>query len=58
MGAIEPWLKQLEAWHDFYVVVGGAAAGLTGLMFVVVSLGPKVIATRAQLACVGLSHRL
>jgi hypothetical protein len=39
MGAIELWLKQVEAWHDFYVVVGGAAAGLTGLMFVVVRYG-------------------
>ncbi len=47
MGAIELWLKRVETWHDFYVVVGGAAAGLTGLMFVVVSLGPKVIATSA-----------
>lgn len=28
----------LDAWADFYLVVGGAAAGLTGLMFVVVSL--------------------
>jgi hypothetical protein len=46
MGATELWLQQAEAWHDFYVVIGGAAAGLTGLMFVVVSLGPKVIATR------------
>jgi len=48
MRATELWLKDVEAWHDFYVVVGGAAAGLTGLMFVVVSLGPKVIATRGS----------
>ena len=27
-----------EAWHDLYVMVGGAAAGLTGLIFVAVSL--------------------
>ena len=32
------WAQQLEAWHDFYVILGSAAAGLTGLMFVVVSL--------------------
>lgn len=36
----------LEAWHDFYLIVGGAAAGLTGLMFVVVTLAPNVIARR------------
>jgi hypothetical protein len=40
------WLEQVEAWHDFYVVTGGAAAGLTGLMFVVVSLGPQTISER------------
>jgi hypothetical protein len=34
----EAWVRQLEAWHDFYVILGSAAAGLTGLMFVVVSL--------------------
>jgi hypothetical protein len=27
-----------EAWHDFYVMVGGAAAVLTGLIFVAVSV--------------------
>ena len=42
------WLEQLEGWHDFYVIVGSAAAGLTGLMFVVVSLGPKVISGRGS----------
>lgn len=37
-------MQQLEAWHDFYVILGSAAGGLTGLMFVVVSLrsGPTV----------------
>ena len=25
-------------WHDFYVMAGGAAAGLTGLLFVAMSL--------------------
>lgn len=34
----EAWTQQLEAWHDFYVILGAAAAQLTGLMFVVVSL--------------------
>ena len=38
----ETWAQQVEAWHDFYVIIGGAAAGLTGLMFIVVSLGGTV----------------
>jgi hypothetical protein len=36
--------KHLEGWHDFYVVVGTGAAALTGLLFVIVSLGPHVVA--------------
>src|SRR5690242_18223746 len=42
-----PWAQQIEAWHDFYVIIGGAAAGLTGLMFIVVSLGPSGTVRRA-----------
>ncbi len=38
----------LAAWHDFYVIVGGAAAGLTGLMFVVVSLGTWTARSRSH----------
>ena len=30
-------------WSDFYVVVGGASAALTGLLFVAVSLRPREI---------------
>jgi|RhiMetdeSRZDD1v2_1073273.scaffolds.fasta_scaffold144926_2 hypothetical protein len=40
----DPWLQQLTAWHNFYLLLGTAAATLTGLMFVVVSLGPQLIA--------------
>ncbi|SRR5579871_310623 len=36
----------LERWHDFYVLVGTGGAALTGLLFVVVSLGPRVVAQR------------
>jgi hypothetical protein len=43
----ETWLEQLHQWHEFYVLIGTAAATLTGLMFVVVSIGPQVIATRS-----------
>src|SRR4051812_10623290 len=41
---MESWLEQVVAWHDFYVIVGSAGAGLTGLMFVVVSLGQRTFA--------------
>jgi hypothetical protein len=45
---IEHVPKQLEAWHDFYLVVGTGAAALTGLLFVIVSLGPHVVAGQTQ----------
>lgn len=35
-----------ESWHDFYVLIGTAAATLMGLTFVSVTLAPKVIAER------------
>jgi hypothetical protein len=33
------WFVRLDAWRDFYILVGTVAATLMGLMFVVVSLG-------------------
>ena len=47
-GMTKSWLELMEAWHDFYVIVGSAAAGLTGLMFVVVTLGPHTISSRSH----------
>ena len=41
-------LPKLEGWHDFYVVVGSGAAALRGLLFVIVSLGPKLIASNTE----------
>jgi hypothetical protein len=45
----------LESWHDLAVMVGGASAALTGLLFVGVSLNrdvigrhPSLLATAAQ----------
>jgi hypothetical protein len=32
-----------ETWHDFYVMTGGAAAALTGLLFVAMSLHAREI---------------
>ena len=34
----EAQLVSLAAWHYFYVIIGSAAATLTGLLFVVVTL--------------------
>src|SRR4051812_6937552 len=39
----EAWTHQLETWHEFYLLIGTAGVTLTGLLFVVVSLGPRVI---------------
>jgi modulator of FtsH protease len=36
--------NQLEPWHDFYVMTGGAAAALTGLLFVAMSIHLREIA--------------
>lgn len=38
--------ETLHAWHEFYLLVGSAAAALTGLMFVVVSISPETVASR------------
>jgi hypothetical protein len=40
----EAWTQPLEAWHEFYLLIGTAGVTLTGLLFVVVSLGPRVVA--------------
>ncbi len=42
----------LRAWGDFYVIIGSAAASLTGLMFVVITLvaGVRGTTTRQGLA--------
>jgi hypothetical protein len=45
---IDHLAKQLEHWHDFYLVVGTGAAALTGLLFVIVTLGPHVVASHTR----------
>ena len=42
----EAWTHQLETWHEFYILLGTAGLTLTGLLFVVISLGPRVAADR------------
>jgi hypothetical protein len=33
----------IQRWHDFYVLLGGAAATLVGLTFVAASIGAGVL---------------
>lgn len=40
--------QQLGEWHDFYIVLGGAAATLVGLLFIAISLNAELITSRAQ----------
>lgn len=42
---MEEWHRELAAWRDYYAFAGAAAATLMGLMFVVVSLGQRTLAT-------------
>ncbi len=44
----ETWLELLEAWHDFYVIVGSGAAALTAVMFIVASLRTQAMAARTK----------
>lgn len=41
---------QLDRWHDFHLLIGGAAATLMGLTFVAITLAPNVIAGRVSTA--------
>jgi hypothetical protein len=43
-----PEASPLLAWDTFYVIVGSASAGLTGLMFVVVTLIPSAHVTSSD----------
>ena len=40
--------EPLQAWHEFYFLLGTSAAALTGLMGVVISINPDTIAERPQ----------
>ena len=40
------WQHDFHAWGEFYVIVGGGAAALTGLLFVVISIAPHMISAR------------
>jgi len=38
-------VAMVHEWHDFYVVAGGAAAALLGLLFVALTLNADLILT-------------
>jgi hypothetical protein len=42
----EAWTHELETWHEFFLLLGTAGLTLTGLLFVVISLGPRGAANR------------
>lgn len=42
---MQEWFLKLQTWRDFYAFTGAAAATLMGLMFVVMSLGQRTLAT-------------
>jgi hypothetical protein len=38
------WFQQLAQWREFFLLCGTAGGILTGVLFVVISLGPSIIA--------------
>jgi hypothetical protein len=54
-------MPEIEAWHDFFLTVGGGAAALTGLVVVAMSMHLEVILAdhtlrhRARMILMGLS---
>jgi hypothetical protein len=42
----------MEKWNDFFFLCGSSAAGLTGLMFIAVTFGSKLV-TKESLAQLG-----
>ncbi len=53
-------MSALDAWHEFFVMVGGAAAALTGLVYVAMSIHLRQISSvpihraRARATLIGL----
>jgi hypothetical protein len=45
---MDPFTQAVEGWHDFYLLVGTAAATLVGLLFVSLSLNVDVITRKAN----------
>ena len=47
--------QTVEGWHDFYIVIGTAAATLMGLLFFSLSLNADVIARKTNIDLRGLA---
>jgi hypothetical protein len=45
---MDAFTQAVEGWHDFYHVIGDAAAALMGLLFVSLSLNANVITRKAN----------
>jgi hypothetical protein len=45
---MDAFAQAIEGWHDFYLMVGTAAATLVGLLFVSLSLNVDVITREAN----------
>jgi hypothetical protein len=43
---VDPFERALDEWQPVYVLVGGMAATLTGLLFVAVSLGVRTVMSK------------
>jgi hypothetical protein len=40
------WPHLVEQWHEFFLLCGTAAVTLTGALFIVISLGPSIVAAQ------------
>jgi hypothetical protein len=45
---METFIQAIDGWHDFYIMIGTAAATLIGLLFVSLSLNADVITHKAS----------
>jgi hypothetical protein len=45
---VDNFIQDVSGWSDFYVMIGGAAAVLTGLLFVSLSLNADIITRKTN----------
>jgi hypothetical protein len=45
---MDPFTQAIDGWHDFYLMIGAAAATLVGLLFVSLSLNVDAITRQAN----------
>jgi hypothetical protein len=44
----DAFVDTLQSWQNFYFMIGGASAGLIGLMFVALSLGMRLLSDNTR----------